>query len=160
MSYYSNPVDNIHEIELKIKAVEYALGSFADYDNEQERKKNLRENLTAIPGLKTFFSFSEVELKDALLLLLKDKLQEKENLSRAQQKSGIFIYLFMSFSTYIFCFLFVIFNSFGLLLLVDWCSNWMHLACAQCVCGISVNMIMEPHDNDISVWFHLWKFHH
>lgn len=52
------------EIELKIKAVEFALGSFADYENDEERKQCLRRNFTAIPGLKTYFDFSKVELKD------------------------------------------------------------------------------------------------
>ncbi len=65
---------NIHEIELKIKAVEFALGSFADYDNEQERKIFLKKNLTAIPGLRTYFGFSEDKLQNAL-----NKLQDALN---------------------------------------------------------------------------------
>ncbi len=41
---------DIAEIQLKIKALEFALGAFADYENEGERKKFLRQNFTAIPG--------------------------------------------------------------------------------------------------------------
>ncbi len=53
-----------------------------------ERNFFLRENFTAIPGLRTCFGFSEEKLKDALnkqqdkknLLLEKEKkLQEKKN---------------------------------------------------------------------------------
>lgn len=73
---------NIAEIQLKIKAVEFALASFADYDNEVERKTFLRHNFTAIPGLKTYFVFSDNKLQDAL-----NKLQEMENLLLAQQQS-------------------------------------------------------------------------
>jgi hypothetical protein len=40
---------DIAEIQLKIKAVEFALGSFADYENEGERRNFLRQNFTAIP---------------------------------------------------------------------------------------------------------------
>lgn len=40
---------NIAEIQLKIKAVEFALGTFADYENEEERRNFLRQNFTAIP---------------------------------------------------------------------------------------------------------------
>ena len=84
---------NIHEIELKIKAVEFALGSFADYDNEQERKFFLKKNLTAIPGLRTYFGFSEDKLQDALNKQQDEKnlLLEKEILLLGQQQGGIFI---------------------------------------------------------------------
>lgn len=57
---------NIAEIQLKIKAVEFALGTFADYENEEERRNFLRQNFTAIPWLKTYFGFSEDKLQDAL----------------------------------------------------------------------------------------------
>jgi hypothetical protein len=72
---------NINEIELKIKAVEFALGSFADYDNEQGRKSFLKKNLTAIPGLRTYFGFSEDKLQDAL-----NKLQDEKNLLLEKEK--------------------------------------------------------------------------
>ena len=72
---------DITEIQSEIKAVKFALDSFADYENEEERRKFLRQNFTAVPGLKTYFGFSETELKDAL-----NKLQEKEILLLAQQQ--------------------------------------------------------------------------
>lgn len=76
--------DNISDIQLEIKAVKFDLDSFADYENNEEgRRKFLREHFTAKPGLKTYLSFSEVELKDAL-----NKLQEKENLLLAQQQGS------------------------------------------------------------------------
>jgi hypothetical protein len=70
---------DIAEIQLKIKAVEFALGTFADYENEGERRNILRQNFTAIPGLKTYFGFSENNEKK--------QLQEKENLLLAQQQA-------------------------------------------------------------------------
>ncbi len=91
---------DIAEIQLKIKAVEFALGTFADYENEEERRNFLRQNFTAIPGLKTYFDFTKDELKDALNKLqdalnkLQDalnKLLEKENLLLAQLQGGVFI---------------------------------------------------------------------
>ncbi len=79
---------DIAEIQLKIKAVEFALGTFADYENEEERRNFLRQNFTAIPGLKTYFGFSETKLQDALNKLQDalNKLQEKENLLLALQR--------------------------------------------------------------------------
>ena len=70
---------DISEIQLEIKAMKFALGTFADYENEEERRKFLRENFTAIKELKTYFSFSEDKLQDTLnklqiLLLLRDNL--------------------------------------------------------------------------------------
>ena len=64
---------DIAEIQLKIRAVEFALGTFADYENEDERRIFLRQNFTAIPGLKTYFRFPETKLQDTL-----NKLQEKK----------------------------------------------------------------------------------
>ena len=77
---------DITEIQLK-KAIQFALGSFADYESEEERRKFLRQNFTAVPGLKTYFGFSEDKLQDALSALSKQQnlLQEKENLLLAQQ---------------------------------------------------------------------------
>eukprot|EP01039_Chlorochromonas_danica_P001723 gene1723-1882_t len=69
---------DIAEIQMKIKAVEFALGSFADYENEENF---LRQNFSAIPGLKTYFVFSETELKDE-----EKQLQEMEILLLALQK--------------------------------------------------------------------------
>lgn len=71
---------DIAEIQMKIKAVEFALGSFADYENEENF---LRQNFSAIPGLKTYFVFSETELKDE-----EKQLQEMEILLLALQKRG------------------------------------------------------------------------
>jgi hypothetical protein len=84
---------DIAEIQLKIKAVEFALGSFADYENEGERRNILRQNFTAIPGLKTYFGFSEDKLQDALNKQQdkKNLLLEKENLLLAQLQGGVFI---------------------------------------------------------------------
>jgi hypothetical protein len=72
---------DIAEIQLEIKAVKFALGTFADYESEEERRNFLRQNFTAVPGLKTYFGFSEDKLQDAL-----NKLQEMENLLLAQQQ--------------------------------------------------------------------------
>jgi len=74
---------DIAEIQLEIKAVKFALMSFADdYENE-ERRNFLKLNFTAIPGLKTYLGFSETELKNAL-----NKLQEKENLLLVREQQG------------------------------------------------------------------------
>jgi len=79
---------DIAEIQLKIKAVEFALGSFADYENEEERRIFLRQNFTAIRGLKTYFGFSETQLQDEKKQLQDEKnlLQEKENLLLSLQR--------------------------------------------------------------------------
>ena len=73
----------------------------------RKEKVFLKKNLTAIPGLRTYFGFSEDKLQDALnklqdeknLLLEKEKklqeetnlLLEKEILLLGQQQGGIFI---------------------------------------------------------------------
>jgi hypothetical protein len=84
---------DIAEIQLEIKAVKFALGSFADYENEGERRNILRQSFTAIPGLKTYFGFSEDKLQDALNKQQdkKNLLLEKENLLLAQLQGGVFI---------------------------------------------------------------------
>ena len=84
---------DIAEIQLKIKNVEFALGSFADYENEEERRNFLRQNFTAIPGLKTYYGFSETELKEKKKQLQNEKkqLQEKENL--LQEKENLLLSL-------------------------------------------------------------------
>ena len=88
---------DIAEIQLEIKAVKFALDSFADYENDQERKKILRQNFTAIPGLKTYFSFSETELKDEKkqlqnLLLVREQQGRNFNLMFREK-----FYLFLDF---------------------------------------------------------------
>jgi hypothetical protein len=83
---------DIAEIQLKIKAVEFALGTFADYENEEERRNFLRQNFTAIPGLKTYFDFPKDKLQDGKNLLL-----EKENLLLAQQQGRIYCFVSVFF---------------------------------------------------------------
>eukprot|EP00981_Chlorochromonas_danica_P012194 scaffold4614_cov180-Ochromonas_danica.AAC.1 len=73
--------DIIAEIRTKIKAVEVALGTFADFDNQEERRIYMRQNFAVIPVLKTYFGFSEAKLQDVL-----NKLLEKENLLLTQQQ--------------------------------------------------------------------------
>eukprot|EP01039_Chlorochromonas_danica_P003794 gene3795-4144_t len=75
--------DIIAEIRTKIKAVEVALGTFADFDNQEERRIYMRQNFAIIPVLKTYFGFSEAKLQDVL-----NKLLEKENLLLTQQQQG------------------------------------------------------------------------
>ena len=72
---------DITEVQLKIKAVEFVLKSFARFSDEEERKGHLRAHLDAVQNLDIYFGFSETELKDALNFLL-----EKENLLLAQQQ--------------------------------------------------------------------------
>jgi hypothetical protein len=61
----------IQDVELKIKAVEYALGTFADHRNDEEaRQAYLRSDFNPLPQLKIYFSYSE----NALVNLL-EKLQ-------------------------------------------------------------------------------------
>jgi len=72
---------DINEIKLEIKAVKFALRSFAKYENDGDRRRNfLRENFDTEPALETYYGFSEEKLQDSL-----NKLQEKENLLLAQQ---------------------------------------------------------------------------
>jgi hypothetical protein len=77
---------DIAEIKEKIKAVEFALGTFADYENEEERRKFLRQNFTAVPGLKTYFGFSEDKLQDEKKQLQDEKKQLQDALNRLQEK--------------------------------------------------------------------------
>ena len=74
---------DIADIQLKIKAVEFTLSTFADFENEEERRSFLRQNFTAVSGLKIYFDFTKDELKDE-----KKQLQEKENMLLAQQKGS------------------------------------------------------------------------
>jgi hypothetical protein len=72
---------DITETQLKIKAVVFALESFARFSDEQQRKDLLRAQFDAVQNLDTYFCFSEAELKDALNKLAQENLLlEKENL--------------------------------------------------------------------------------
>ena len=71
---------DITDIQLEIKAVKFALKSFARFSDEQQRKDHLRAQFDAVQNLDTYFGFSETKLQDAL-----NKLQENENLLLAQQ---------------------------------------------------------------------------
>jgi len=93
---------DITEVQLKIKAVEFVLKSFARFSDEEERKGHLRAHLDAVQNLDTYFGFSENKLQDekkqlqdalnklqdALNKLQDEKnlLLEKENLLLAQQQ--------------------------------------------------------------------------
>jgi hypothetical protein len=72
---------NIAEIESDIKAVKFALKSFARYTDEQQRRDVLRSQINSVQNLDTYCGFSEVKLQDAL-----NKLQEKENMLLARQQ--------------------------------------------------------------------------
>jgi hypothetical protein len=106
---------DIAEIQLKIKAVEFALASFTKYRNkEEERVAFLDSQLETVQFLDVYSNFTKDELKDALnkqqdalnmqqdaLNMQQDALNkqqdeknlllEKENLLLAQQQGGIFI---------------------------------------------------------------------
>ena len=84
---------DIAEIELKIRAVEFALRSYARFSDEQQRKDHLRSQIDNVQNLDTYFGFSEFELKDALNKQQDKKilLLEKENLLLALQQGGVFI---------------------------------------------------------------------
>ena len=77
---------DITDIQLKIKAVEFVLKSFARFSDEQLRKDHLRSQFDIVQNVDTYFGFSEDELKDE-----KKQLQEKENLLLAQQQGRILI---------------------------------------------------------------------
>ena len=81
--------EDIYEIKLKIRAVEFVLGSYAKYeDNEKDRKNYLRQHFkTHQPALETYYRYSEQELKDAL--------NKQQDLLLAQQR-GIKIILLTS----------------------------------------------------------------
>ncbi len=51
----------------ELEAIKVALTSFADFDNETDRIKYLKDNFAVVPSLKIYFRFSEAELKSALL---------------------------------------------------------------------------------------------
>jgi hypothetical protein len=72
---------DIAEIQLKIKAVEFALKSFARFSDEQQRRDHLRIQFDNVQNLDTYFGFSEDKLQDTL-----NKLQDEKNLLLAQQQ--------------------------------------------------------------------------
>ena len=85
---------DVAEIQLKIKAVEFALASFTKYRNkEEERVAFLDSQLETVRFLDVYSDFTKDELKDALNKQQDEKnlLLEKENLLLAQQQGGIFI---------------------------------------------------------------------
>jgi hypothetical protein len=87
-TYILITMTDIAEIELKIKAVEFALRSYSRFSDEQQRKDHLRSQYDNVQNLDTYFGFSEFELKDAL-----NKLQDEKNLLLllALQQGGVFI---------------------------------------------------------------------
>lgn len=76
ISTFFSPIADIAEVELKIKAVEFVLGSFIDCESEEQRQIYLRQRLTEIPGLKTYVNYSENRLQDE-----KKQLQDLKILS-------------------------------------------------------------------------------
>eukprot|EP01031_Cornospumella_fuschlensis_P038480 gene38480-46772_t len=72
----------IAEIETKIRAIEFALGSFADYDNDDEagRQNFLRANFTAVPGLNIYFEDTYDKLRENNTLLQELKLEKRRQL--------------------------------------------------------------------------------
>lgn len=75
----------IQDVELKIKAVEYALGTFADHGNDEEaRQACLQNNFNSLPQLKTCFSHSVNELKN-LLQQLQGERHQLRQLQHSQQ---------------------------------------------------------------------------
>jgi endonuclease IV len=79
---------DIADIQLEIKAVKFALKSFARFRDEEQRKDHLRSQFDTVQNLDIYFGFSEDKLQDALNKLQDalNKLQEKENLLLAQQQ--------------------------------------------------------------------------
>ena len=69
------------EIPSKIKAIEFALESFADYENEEERRKFLRQNFTAVPHLKIYYELTEeaLQTEENILQKMENTLQKMEN---------------------------------------------------------------------------------
>lgn len=111
--YFTNTMTDIAEIQLEIKAVEFALRCFARFSDVQQRKDHLRSQFDNVQNLDIYFGFSEFELKDALNKLwdalnkLQDALNkqqdalnkqldrkklllEKKNLLLALQQGGVF----------------------------------------------------------------------
>jgi hypothetical protein len=70
------------EIQSKIKAIEFALESFADYENEEERRNFLRQNFTAIPHLKIYFDLAKEALRTE-----KSNSEKKENALQTEKNA-------------------------------------------------------------------------
>jgi hypothetical protein len=87
---------DIAELQLKIKAVTFALDSFADYENDGERRSFLRQNFTAIAGLKTYLGYSESMLQN-------EKKQLQEMLLGLQRGRNI-LCLFFLYEIHLFIF--------------------------------------------------------
>jgi len=91
--------NNIDDIQLKIKAIEFALTSFPDFqNNETNRREFLMANVSNIPGLKTYICFTfddlmgekrQLQEKERQLQDEKRQLQEKENL--LQEKENLLL---------------------------------------------------------------------
>jgi hypothetical protein len=81
---------DIADIQLEIKAVKFALKSFARFRDEEQRKDHLRSQFDTVQNLDIYFGFSEDKLQDALNKLQDalNKLQEKENLLLTQQQGN------------------------------------------------------------------------
>jgi hypothetical protein len=75
---------DIAEIQLEIKAIKFALGSFARFTDEQQRKDYLRSQFDTVQNLTTYFSFSELELKDTLNKEQDTLSKQQDTLSKQQ----------------------------------------------------------------------------
>lgn len=70
----SNLTNNLHEIEHKIKAIEFAIESFADFNNEEEQRcAYLKSHIELYPYLKTYIFFNITELT----AILREKEQQQ-----------------------------------------------------------------------------------
>ena len=56
----------IASIKSRIAAIEFALESFYDYENEEDRKKHLKRACVHNPHLKTYCLYNVAELKSTL----------------------------------------------------------------------------------------------
>jgi hypothetical protein len=63
------PKTNRAEIQSKIKSIEFVLESFADYENEEERRFFLRQNFPAIPHLKIYYKLTKEALRTEMRTL-------------------------------------------------------------------------------------------
>jgi len=66
-------MEDIQEVQAKIKAIEIAIDSFADFDVEQQRIDHLKQQFAQFPKLKTYFEFPKNQLQELLLELQKEK---------------------------------------------------------------------------------------
>lgn len=63
----------MHEIEHKIKAIEFAIESFVDFNNEEERCAYLKSHIELYPCLKTYIFFNITDLT----AILREKEQQQ-----------------------------------------------------------------------------------